>query len=96
MIYNRNEQFETNKMKTLILNARIVNENDIKELDLLIENGLITQIEKDLDLITLLVLGDNIEPPPVEIMCAVLSNTLSTTFSSTCLKSFSPKSLKIS
>ncbi len=48
MIYNRNEQFETNKMKTLILNARIVNENDIKELDLLIENGLITQIEKDL------------------------------------------------
>ena len=48
MILNRNEQFETNKMKTLILNARIVNENDIKELDLLIENGLITQIEKDL------------------------------------------------
>ena len=48
MIFNRNEQFETNKMKTLILNARIVNENDIKELDLLIENGLITQIEKDL------------------------------------------------
>ena len=48
MIFNRNEQFEINKMKTLILNARIVNENDIKELDLLIENGRITQIEKDL------------------------------------------------
>ena len=35
-------------MKTLITNAKIVNENDIKELDLLIEDGLIAQTGKDL------------------------------------------------
>ena len=49
MIFNRNEQFETNKMKNSDSKCqRIVSENDIKELDLLIENGFITQIEKDL------------------------------------------------
>ncbi len=35
-------------MKTLITNAKIVNEGNIKELDLLIEDGLISKIEKDL------------------------------------------------
>ena len=35
-------------MKTLITNAKVVNERDIKELDLLVEDGLIAKIEKDL------------------------------------------------
>ena len=35
-------------MKTLITNAKIVNESDIKELDLLVEDGFIAKIEKDL------------------------------------------------
>ena len=35
-------------MKTLITNAKIVNEGNIKEFDLLIEDGLISKIEKDL------------------------------------------------